>query len=49
LLPCSIGDAVIVTDISGTIILFNKVAEQNTGWLVEADRQTILRDILYYQ
>ena len=31
----SIGDAVIVTDISGTITLFNKIAEQNTGWPAE--------------
>ena len=24
-----------MTDISGTITLFNKVAEQNTGWMAE--------------
>lgn len=28
----SIGDAVIVTDVDGTITLINKVAEQQTGW-----------------
>src|SRR5208337_3795472 len=28
----SIGDAVIVTDVEGTITLINKVAEQQTGW-----------------
>ncbi len=28
----SIGDAVIVTDVEGTITLLNKVAEQHTGW-----------------
>ncbi len=28
----SIGDAVIVTDLAGTVTLFNKVAEHLTGW-----------------
>ncbi len=31
----SIGDAVIVTDVDGTITLLNKVAEQLTGWTSE--------------
>jgi len=30
----SIGDAVIVTDVTGIITLINKVAEQHTGWPV---------------
>ena len=30
----SIGDAVIVTDVAGTITMINKVAEQHTGWKV---------------
>jgi PAS domain S-box-containing protein len=31
----SIGDAVIATDVQGTIVLMNKVAETLTGWLLE--------------
>ncbi|MBI5847730.1 MAG: PAS domain S-box protein [Nitrospirae bacterium] len=31
----SIGDAVIVTDVSGMITMINRVAEQHTGWAAE--------------
>ncbi len=31
----SIGDAVIVTDVSGKITMINRVAEQHTGWSTE--------------
>ena len=31
----SIGDAVIVTDVTGVITMINKVAEQHTGWTMQ--------------
>ena len=41
----SIGDAVITTDIDGTIILFNRAAEQLTGWTQEEAVGKLLQEI----
>ena len=43
----SIGDGVITTDISGRIVLVNKVAELLTGWKRESAEGTFIDDCLY--
>ena len=41
----SIGDGVIVTDVNGSIVLLNRVAEKLTGWKTEAASGKALKDI----
>ncbi len=43
----SIGDAVIVTDVGGTITLINKVAEELTGWTAEAATGKPLSEVFH--
>lgn len=43
----SIGDGVITTDMNGTIVLINKVAEQLTGWSYEEAAGKPLSEIFY--
>ncbi len=43
----SIGDAVIVTDIEGTIYLLNKVAEEHTGWTAQEAIGRKLSDVFH--
>ena len=44
---CSIGDAVITTDINGLIILLNKTAEQLTGWTQDEAHGKPLEEVFY--